>query len=228
MTSVEWEIPSFKPEAAVSVCQGPLFLDLAPKIVDLLGSSDPYAFTVTGLRLTRLPVLPDLTVIEAQLQTQAGPALAHVGLFDGQLVRLDDRLPVLDRALLQGADCVERSFAFSDWLDFVLLSCTLMRPHKALFQICRTREDYRRFYALSDDALADLPDPSELEFPVTVEADQPVTLYMTHSEAVFSVDLKLQKHGRLEMLDDRMVKELPPQRILPGRYDWLYRAEDVK
>ena len=54
MASVKWEIPSFKPEAAVSVYQGPLFLDLAPKTVDLLGSSDPNAFTVIGLRLTRL------------------------------------------------------------------------------------------------------------------------------------------------------------------------------
>ncbi|MDF2142924.1 hypothetical protein [Paenirhodobacter sp. CAU 1674] len=222
MTQSPWIRPPIMPERCREIKSTDAFAPLADQISDL---TRYVAHRVQRLRATPLPMPPGQTLIEAQIDTPQGLGLASF-LWNGAVLdHLDRRIEVLSAPMglfLEDGGLV----AAAHWLDYARLFCAALRAEQGGFLLCRSAADLAFGYALDDLA----PEVQALIAAQDYGFDDPAAPMARHHSAVmaydtglFRVTLALHDDGKLQMLDDALICDLPQPLHVKGALGLLYR-----
>lgn len=180
---------------------------------------------IERLRATRLPVLPPLVLLEAQITTPKGPALASFLWQRGKLEALDRHITLLSLPmwLKIAANGTPRN---ADQIAYAQIFCACLPAADWLFWPCRSLQDLEQVYALSPASRAAI---SMLDFDAfRIEgADGGLTsLILAYGPQLFRAHLRLRRNGRIEMVEDTAISDLPLPRLARGPNGWVYLTKE--
>lgn len=221
MTRSPWIRAPMMPEHCREIESPDMFKPLARQVGDLTRLR---AGTVQRLRATPLPMPPGQTLIEAQIATRHGVGLGGFLWNGDRLSQLDGQIEVLSIPLhqfLRDGGVI----GAVDWLAYARVFCAALRAQQGSFLLCRDPSDLALGYELDDLA----PDVRALIAAQDYGFDDASAPMYAHHSAVmaydtglFRVTLAMHDCGRLEMLEDAPICDLPPPLHVKGRRNFMF------
>jgi hypothetical protein len=221
MSPHPWIRTATMPEHCREIETKSLFGPLAGRLADQLRALDVSRGQIDRLRGTRLPMFDGLVLLEAQLQTPKGPALASYLWLHGKLEPLDRQieflsLPMLVKIAETGMPPVGETIAFAR------VFCASLTTENWLFWPCLSEADVEGLYDIEPEQRQELGQVSFATEPVGDDADGTFEMTLAYGPQLFRSLLKPLRNGRFEMIEDTPIRDLPAPRLMRGPNGWLY------